>query len=197
VARLRGRTEEHAHGPLRYAELVRRDRVEVDAGERDVLLEAPERQQPVHPHAAGAEDLRVDRVRVKDRRAREPVDAHVRVLVVADDEAGDAEAPRSHGGRARCAEQGVAAARLGEEAREVARPGGQRGQLAGLSTSDPRPEDVRLDPCVLQQREGAPVVAGRDHRLDARGRERGAKREQVLDLGRIVDVDPEPHRDAA
>jgi hypothetical protein len=198
MARLRRGPEQDPHGAGGHrSQVVRLHGLDVDARERDVLLDAVERHQAVGRHPAAHEDRRVDDGGMQDHGAREAVDADVGVLVVTHDEARDAQAPGRHGGRPGGGEQHVGTALGGEEAAQLMNAADQGDRLARPPAAGAGPEDMGLDARLREHGDRGSVVARGDDGLRTGALEGGTEREQVLDLRRVVDVQPELHRDAA
>ena len=88
--------ERGPYQPVVNLELRRDSSVDIEAGKGEVLLESGERDQALSPEALLDEHLRINHIRVDERRAGEAIDRKVRVLVVADDEGRESHQPGGH-----------------------------------------------------------------------------------------------------
>src|SRR6185436_5538331 len=120
MASLSRRSEEHADKlvVLDFGKAIGRGVIDLDVSERDVLLEPSKRDKLFAPHAARKERRRIYYIRVENRRARQAVNAGVRVLVVTDHERRDSHAARRDRRGSRGAQEGMRPARALEQRRE-------------------------------------------------------------------------------
>jgi hypothetical protein len=172
-------------------EPVRWDRKEIDAGERDILLQSLEGQEVLGPDSSASERTRVDDAGVEDVRAGDLVHEEVHVFVVDDDEARYSELPSGQGRGSRAGEHEIDGVRPAfEKVDEEPRSLGEAVELAWDALPEARADRLEYGAFVAKDRERVAIRTRSQKNVVSRLLEAARDRKKVARLRRVVDVDP-------